>query len=299
MNQLGQLAYNIWDIEFGDHSTALQREREAMLISGYLEVNLGQMNVLINTSFELNKANDEVVPSLNYEERAILTQLYLKDYMNKQARNVLRNATTTSSTTTTSQGVTDWIELREGDSAIKRSIATATSKNASAKLFQDSAKESAELLKRLIHSYNMYGAKPLQVMSGDSGDCGSGKQDEGVTYILQTVKDYVDGQSALTEANILQTVTESITANLIAGYAHTFALKKGDGSIFIDWSSEFLPSQTPTVLATLRSRNEDDPIIAYRIQGAVSLSGVNIVFSSDMPNSNYAIEVAAFLIGPQ
>jgi hypothetical protein len=299
MNQLGELAYNIWDIEFGDHSTALQREREAMLISGYLEVNLGQMNVLINTDFELNKANDEVVPSLNYEEKAILTQLYLKDYMNKQARNVLRNATTTSSTTTTSQGVTDWIELREGDSAIKRSIATSTSKNASAKLFQDSAKESAELLKRLIHSYNMYGAKPLQVMSGDSGDCGSGKQDEGVGYILQTVRDYIDGQSALTEANILQTVTKSISANLIAGYAHTFALKKGDGSIFIDWSSEFLPSQTPTVLATLRSRNEDDPIIAYRIQGAVSLSGVNIVFSSDMPNSNYAIEVAAFLIGPQ
>jgi len=41
MNQLGELAFHIWDIEFGDHSTALERERNALLISGYLEANLG------------------------------------------------------------------------------------------------------------------------------------------------------------------------------------------------------------------------------------------------------------------
>ena len=112
MNQLGELAYHIWDIEFGDHSSSLERERNALLISGYLDVNLGQLNTLLNTDFYLNKTKDKVEPALQYEEQAIFTQLYLKDYMQKQARKILRNATTTSSTTTTADGVTNCIELR-------------------------------------------------------------------------------------------------------------------------------------------------------------------------------------------
>ena len=279
MNQLGELAYDIWDVEFGDHSTALERERNALLISGYLEANLGQMNILINTDFDLNEASDTVIPKLEYEEKAILTQLYLKDYMQKQARNILKNATATSSTTTTSAGVTDWVELREGDSAIKRSVATSANKNASAKLLLDSSKEAAELLKRMIHSYNMYGSKPLQVIGSDSGGCEEKEQEQGIKYVLETVTDYINGKSEESEQV-------------------TFALGTGDDEIFIDWSSEFAPTSTPTVLATLRSRDENDPIIAYRIQGAISLSGAKFVFSSAMPNGNYAIEVAAFVIGP-
>lgn len=298
MNQLGELAYNIWDIEFGDHSSALERERNALLISGYLEANLGQMNILINTDFSLNKSSDAVVPTLEYEEKAILTQLYLKDYMQKQARNVLRNATNTTTTTTT-EGTTDWVELREGDSSIKRSIATATSKNASAKLFQDSSKEAAELLKRLVHSYNMYGSKPLQVMSTDSASCEKHEKEQGIEYVLQTVTDYIDGKSEESEQVILESIKSAISSNAIAGFAKTYVLAEGSDQIFIDWSEDFTPESTPTVLATLRSRSEDDPIIAYRIEGAVSLSGARFVFSSDIPNNNYALEVAAFLIGVQ
>lgn len=298
MNQLGELAYSIYDVEFGDHSTALDREREALLISGYLEANLGQMNILINTDFSLNKASDTVIPSLEYEEKAILTQLYLKDFMQKQARNVLRNATNSTSTTTT-EGVTDWVELREGDSSIKRSIATSTSKNMSAKLFQDSSKEAAELLKRLVHSYNMYGSKPLQVMSGDSDMCEKHEKEQGIEYVLQTVTDYIDGKSEESEQVILESIKSAISSSAIAGFAKTYVLASGSDQIFIDWSSEFTPTSTPTVLATLRSRSEDDPIIAYRIEGSVSLSGVRFVFSSDIPNNNYALEVAAFIIGVQ
>jgi len=113
MNQLGELAFRIWDIEFGDHSTALERERNALLISGYLEANLGQLNTLINTDFTIDTVKDLVVPALKHEEKAIFTQLYLKDYMNKQARNILRNAASSSSennsssTTTVVNAVTD------------------------------------------------------------------------------------------------------------------------------------------------------------------------------------------------
>jgi hypothetical protein len=173
MNQFGELAFHIWDIEFGDHSSALERERNALLISGYLEANIGQLNTLIHTDFYLDKEQDKVVPELKYEEKAIFTQLYLKDYMNKQARNILRNAATSSnnnssSSTTTVLGVTDWTELREGDTSIKRSVATSTTKNASAQIFQKSAKEANDLLKDLVYSYNLYGAKPVQVAGNDA-----------------------------------------------------------------------------------------------------------------------------------
>jgi len=184
MNQLGELAYHIWDVEFGDHSSSLERERQVFLISGYLDVNLGQLNTLINTDFHLNKETDKVEPPLHTEEKAIFTQLYLKDFMNKQARNLLRNAAATAGQASTadnastenikvtSDGVTDWIELREGDTMIKRAIATTTetarTQTSSAQIFQKSAAEANQLLKELVHSYNMYGSRPVQVAGGVS-----------------------------------------------------------------------------------------------------------------------------------
>jgi CheY-like chemotaxis protein len=297
MNQLGELAYHIWDIEFGDHSSSLERERNALLISGYLDVNLGQLNTLLNTDFHLNKTKDEVEPALQYEEKAIFTQLYLKDYMQKQARNVLRNATVTSSTTTTTAGVTDWVELREGDTSIRRSIATSTSKNASAKIFQDSSRDAMALLEKMVHSYNMYGSLPLQVAGVDGGV-------EDANYQIQESKDLVqeveDLKEAVAQLDNLQSQIDQIkldiAASKINGYAKTTIIPQGQDSIFIDWSNEFSPQTTPTVLATLRSADEDDPIIAYRIEGAVSLGGVRFVFSSKTPSNNYALEVAAFII---
>ena len=38
MNQLGELGYQIWDVEFGDHTSAIDRESKSLLISGYLEL---------------------------------------------------------------------------------------------------------------------------------------------------------------------------------------------------------------------------------------------------------------------
>lgn len=297
MNQLGELAYHIWDIEFGDHSSSLERERNALLISGYLDVNLGQLNTLLNTDFHLNKIKDEVQPALQYEEKAIFTQLYLKDYMQKQARNVLRNATTTSSTTTTTDGVTDWVELREGDTSIRRSIATSTSKNTSAKIFQDSSRDAMALLEKMVHSYNMYGSLPLQVAGVDGGV-------EDANYQMQESKDLVqeveDLKEALTQLDSIQdqidAVKVDISASKINGFAETIIIPQGQDEIFVDWSNSYNPETTPTVLATIRSRNEDDPIIAYRIEGAVGLNGAKFVFSSRMPSNNYALEVAAFII---
>ena len=297
MNQLGELAYHIWDIEFGDHSSSLERERNALLVSGYLDVNLGQLNTLLNTDFHLNKIKDEVQPALQYEEKAIFTQLYLKDYMQKQARNVLRNATTTSSTTTTTDGVTDWVELREGDTSIRRSIATSTSKNTSAKIFQDSSRDAMALLEKMVHSYNMYGSLPLQVAGVDGGIQDANYQMQESKDLAQEVEDL---KEVLTQLDSIQeqidAVKLDISASKINGFAETIIIPQGQDELFVDWSSSYNPETTPTVLATLRSRNEDDPIVAYRIEGAVGLNGAKFVFSSRLPSNNYALEVAAFII---
>jgi len=164
MNQFGELGYAIWDIEFGDHSSALERERNALLISGYLEANLGQLNTLINTDFVYNASGDMVEPALQQEEKAIFTQLYLKDHLQKQARNILRDASAIDPITENQ----NWTELREGDSYIKRSIASPSSKNTTAKLLQEMAKEANEILTKMIHSYNMYGSVPTQIAGKDA-----------------------------------------------------------------------------------------------------------------------------------
>ena len=310
MNQLGELGYHIWDIEFGDHSTALERERNALLISGYLEANIGQLNTLINTDFYVNEDQDSVVPELKYEEKAIFTQLYLKDYMNKQARNILRNAassssSTNTSSTTTTDGVTDWIELREGDTSIRRSVATSTSKNTSAQILQKSAAEANQLLKELVHSYNMYGSVPLQVAGIDGGEVESTYVRSSEPNLTKELDKLRTQFKLLSEAFVktnestqeeLNSVRNQITSQAIEGFAKTIPIPKDAEELFIDWSTEFFPPFTPTVLATLRSLDAEDPIVAYRIEGGVSLGGVRFAFSSKIPSHSYALEVAAFII---
>lgn len=320
MNQLGELAFHIWDIEFGDHSTALERERNALLISGYLEANLGQLNTLINTDFHLDKDEDKVHPALQYEEEAIFTQLYLKDYMNKQSRNLLRNAasaansssvnnTSTENVTVTSDGVTDWIELREGDTSIKRAIATSTetarTQANSAKILQQSAREASQLLKELIYSYNMYGSIPLQVVGQDIGvsvETYQRREEPNAWDEIVTIKEQFDNlnkdfnryssnvQSQLNQIKI------DIGQQKIDGWAKVIPLPVGIDEIYVDWSEEFNPPNPPTVLATLRSLSEDDPLILYRLEGGVSLGGARFVFGDKIPTANYALDVAAFSI---
>ena len=171
MNQLGELGYSTWDTEFGDHSNALERKQQALIISGYYEANLGQLNILLNADFSLN-SSDKVVPELKYEEKAIFNQLYLKDYYKKQSRNILRSAAnitsnTSSATSAPSSTLTDWTSLQEGDTVIKRSVTSPSSKNETARIMSSSANEANEVLHKMIHSYNMYGSIPVQVLGGE------------------------------------------------------------------------------------------------------------------------------------
>lgn len=149
MNQIGQLATDIYDTEFDYASTEIERSHKIQGISGWLLANEGLLNTLIYTNFS------GVNPGFRLEEANIFKQLYISTYYKKESRNVLRNITT--------DGV-DWIRLSEGDTTIVRN-----NKNEVAKTYLSLSKEADAEMKQLIYSYNLYGARPLQVAGADGG----------------------------------------------------------------------------------------------------------------------------------
>ena len=152
---LGVLATKIYDEELGFH-TGQERTTEIGLISNWLEGHLGELNTLIFTSF--SGYNPQ---GFNLEEQAILREMYLTEYNRKAHRNVLRGIAGTD-------GVSDFQVIREGDSMIQK-----PNKNVAAKGIYDAFTASQSKVKDLVYAYNLYGAKPSQVVGGDAPTTGS------------------------------------------------------------------------------------------------------------------------------
>jgi hypothetical protein len=154
---LGKLAVNIYDQEIGFHSHGEVRNSEVSLISGWLEGHLGELNNLIFTCF-----SGESPAGLNLEEQSILKEMYISEYNRKAHRRVLRGIDG-------SNGDSDFQVIREGDSMIQR-----TNKNVTAKSYLDAYAKSQERIKDLVYAYNLYGAKPSQVVGKDSPSTNQG-----------------------------------------------------------------------------------------------------------------------------
>jgi hypothetical protein len=185
---LGQIAEYIWDNEVGDGVVGTPEfiTTEKQKIADYLGVNIGILNTLINSEFcvadgysdlppgsggwETGGKTKLVNPSLNKEESTILIQLYLRDYYKKKARTVLSSATT-SETDASTGSVSDWTELREGDSVIKRvaTVASPAQKTTASKSFENLSAEAGNEINNLVQKYNLYLSKPRQVISEDGG----------------------------------------------------------------------------------------------------------------------------------
>lgn len=121
-------------------------------ISGWLANNVGQLNTKLYTNFSVESGNFIPTGSFKQEERAIYKQLYLYEFYTKKTRQVLRGV---------DSGV-DFITLREGDTMITR-----TNKNELAKTYRGLANDAREEMERLVNSYNIYQAAPLQVAGED------------------------------------------------------------------------------------------------------------------------------------
>lgn len=117
-------------------------------ISGWLANNIGQLNTKIFQDYSVS--GNYFLPSGNFnaEERAIYKQIFLCQNYEKQARNTLRGIMDGSS----------FVSLKEGDSEITR-----INKNEVAKVWRGLARDAREDLDKLVTSYNMYAAAPIQV----------------------------------------------------------------------------------------------------------------------------------------
>jgi len=150
MSTVGNLAINIYDNEIG-YESGSSRDSEISLISGWLLGHMGELNNHIYTCF-----SGESPTSFNLEEQAIMTEMYLSHYNRKAHRTVLRGIDGTTS-------AADWHVIREGDSMIQKS-----NKNLTAKSYMEAYRAAEEKLGRLVHSYNMYGSRPSQVVGEDA-----------------------------------------------------------------------------------------------------------------------------------
>lgn len=121
-------------------------------ISGWLANNVGQLNNRIYSSFEVEDGNFMPSGAFRQEERAIYKQMYLYEFYTKKTRQVLRGV----------DSAVDFISLREGDTAITR-----TNKNELAKTYRTLANDAMQELDKLITSYTIYQASPLQVAGED------------------------------------------------------------------------------------------------------------------------------------
>jgi len=146
INEIGNLASGIFLYDFDEDSGVIRPE----YISGWLQNNLGEINILTHSCFQGEN------PGLNEEEQAIYRQIFLKSFYGKIARKTLMGLSTVQTTyesggSGTSE-MSDWIELREGDSYIKRQVTTASpsTKVSASKQYSSYAQEAELTLKDLI-----------------------------------------------------------------------------------------------------------------------------------------------------
>ena len=121
-------------------------------ISGWLANNVGLLNTKIYSQYSVQNSNFEPTGTFQQEERSIYKQMYLYEFYTKKTRQVLRGVDSS----------VDFVTLREGDTMITR-----TNKNELAKTYRGLANDAREEMERLVSSYNIYQAAPVQVAGED------------------------------------------------------------------------------------------------------------------------------------
>jgi len=125
-------------------------------ISGWLQTNVGQLNTKIFTNFTVTGVTNDtyLIPSGQFqqEEKAIYKQMYLYEFYTKKTSQVLRGI----------DSAVDFVSLKEGDTMITR-----TNKNELAKTYRGLANDARDEMEKLVSSYNIYRAAPVQVAGED------------------------------------------------------------------------------------------------------------------------------------
>ena len=162
LNEIGNLATGIFKYDF-DSSTG---DIAVGYISGWLQNNIGELNVLIHACYSGEN------PGLAVEEQAIYRQVFLKNYYQKLGRQALMGVSTSSSSSSGSGSITvsDWTELREGDSYIRRQalMASPATKVTASRTYSAYAQSADYNLKDLLQRYTSFRGGPRQIAGKDA-----------------------------------------------------------------------------------------------------------------------------------
>lgn len=193
-----------WSEEYTDSqygSLAEERQREVILMTDWLDTHIGELNILINTDFQVeyilgyqNKNDPQVVISsaawselpdtggddedskdkydpfyqpfvegMKKEESSILIEMYMANYYRKMVRNAMR---TLDGSSLASESSFAFKSIREGDSVIEGH--PIKEKQSVVAEYKGLELESRKNVKSLAHSYNMFQSKPGQVFGDDA-----------------------------------------------------------------------------------------------------------------------------------
>lgn len=142
MSIIGDLANKIVDYEF-DGDTSITN---AVIVSGWIESHLGELNTLLNTSYSGSTAD------LDLEAQSIATEMYLNSFYTKQARSAVRGILNNTS------GGGEILELDDGNSRVKFA-----NKNEVSKTYRGLANDAQARLDSLVARYTIHQSQPLQV----------------------------------------------------------------------------------------------------------------------------------------
>ena len=149
------VSYSVHDLAdeiFGNEFEYDSGYAQFYYISGWLANNVGLLNTKIYSQYSVQNSNFEPTGLFQQEERSIYKQMYLYEFYTKKTRQVLRGVDSS----------VDFVTLREGDTMITR-----TNKNELAKTYRGLANDAREEMERLVSSYNIYQAAPVQVAGED------------------------------------------------------------------------------------------------------------------------------------
>jgi len=162
VNEIGNLASGIYKFDFDENSQFVNPS----YLSGWLQNNIGELNVLTHTNYS------GVNPGMGSQEQSIYRHIFLRDYYKKLGRKALLGVSYIPSSQSGSGEVvtSDWTELREGDSVIKRKamLASPSEKITTSRQYTQLSNESANELEKLLYKYNISKGGPRQVAGKDS-----------------------------------------------------------------------------------------------------------------------------------
>jgi hypothetical protein len=164
VNEIGNLASGIYKFDFDENKNFVNPS----FVSGWLQNNIGELNVLIHSCYSGEN------PGMGDEEQSIYRQIFLRDYYKKLGRSSLMGVSyiesQPESSSSSSIVTSDWTELRDGDSMIKRKamLASPSEKITASRQYSQFSNDAQGELDKLLYKYNISKGSPRQVAGNDS-----------------------------------------------------------------------------------------------------------------------------------